>query len=45
MIRNTNMSITEISERLGFAYVQDFCRVFKKIDGFAPSTYRCIRNG
>lgn len=42
MIRNTNMTITEVAERLGFSYVQDFCRVFKKIDGSAPSTYRDI---
>lgn len=42
MIRNTNMSITEISERLGFSHVQDFCRVFKKFDGVTPSAYRHI---
>ncbi len=40
MIRNTNMSITEISDKLGFHSVQDFCRAFKKMDGFSPSSYR-----
>ena len=40
MLRNTNMSITEISDHLGFQYVQDFCRVFKKVDGYSPSIYR-----
>ncbi len=43
MIRNTNMSITEIAENLGFSSVQDFCRVFKKVDGYPPSTYRHIK--
>ena len=43
MIRNTNMSITEIAENLGFSSIQDFCRVFKRVDGFPPSTYRNIK--
>lgn len=43
MIRNTNMSITEIADRLGFSSVQDFCRVFKKVDGCVPSTYRSTK--
>lgn len=40
MIRNTNMTITEVSNRLGYHNVQDFCRAFKKIDGFSPNSYK-----
>ena len=40
MIYNTSMSISEIAEYLGFTSTQNFCRVFKKVDGCSPSTYR-----
>ncbi len=40
MIRYTNLSLTEISATLGFDSIQDFSRVFKKIDGAAPSHYQ-----
>lgn len=40
MIIFTNMSLSEISSSVGFDSLQDFSRVFKKIDGCAPSSYR-----
>ena len=36
----SNMSIKEISEKLGFENQNYFCTVFKKIKGKAPSHYR-----
>ena len=35
-----DMSLSEIAELVGFSSLQDFSRVFKKIDGLAPSSYR-----
>ncbi len=40
MIQFTNMSMSEIATAVGFESLQDFSRVFKKTDGFSPSTYR-----
>lgn len=40
MILLTNMSLGEIAESVGFESLQNFSRVFKKIDGQAPSAYR-----
>ena len=45
MILFTNMSLSEISELSGFASLQDFSRVFKKMDGVAPSSYRRNKKG
>lgn len=39
-ILNTKMSITEISEELGYSSVYYFSRVFKKIKGVSPSEFR-----
>ncbi len=39
MLRNKNVSVTEISERLGFDSVHYFCRLFKKSTGFSPTEY------
>ncbi len=40
MLFYTNLSITEIAEATGFASIHDFDRVFRKVDGSAPSAYR-----
>lgn len=40
MLFYTNLSITEIAEATGFASIHDFDRVFRKVDGSAPSSYR-----
>lgn len=37
---NTNKSISEISDRLGFQYIQHFNRYFKRSVGMSPSQYR-----
>ncbi|MDO4159038.1 MAG: helix-turn-helix domain-containing protein [Prevotellaceae bacterium] len=40
---NTDMSLTEISDALGFPYPQHFSRWFKKMIGCTPSEYRSKR--
>lgn len=40
MLMYTNLTITEIAESTGFASIHDFDRVFRKIDGSTPSSYR-----
>lgn len=40
LIRNTNMTISEISELLGFTTVQYFSFMFKNSEGLTPSKYR-----
>lgn len=42
MVQFTNMSLSEIADSVGFESLQDFSRVFKKIDGLPPSSYRHI---
>lgn len=39
MLREENMNITQIAERLGFSSIHYFSRTFKKITGMAPSEY------
>lgn len=39
LIRETDMSITEISESLGFSSIHYFSRIFKNITGVSPSSY------
>lgn len=39
LIRENNLSITEISEMTGFNSVHYFCKVFKKIAGQTPKDY------
>ena len=39
MLRDKNMSVTGISEKLGFDSVHYFCRLFKKNTGFSPTDY------
>ena len=40
LIRNTNLTVSEISELLGFSTVQYFSFAFKKAEGITPSEYR-----
>lgn len=42
LLRNTSMTISEITNLLDFSSLQDFCRAFKKIIGVTPSAYRVI---
>ncbi|MEK3794435.1 helix-turn-helix domain-containing protein [Paenibacillus sp. FSL R7-0204] len=39
MMRNTNLNVSEISERLGFNSPFYFSRVFRKVKGCSPSEY------
>lgn len=39
LLRENKLSVTEISERLGFASIHYFCRVFKKTAGDSPKEY------
>ncbi|WP_245600115.1 helix-turn-helix transcriptional regulator [Paenibacillus harenae] len=40
LMRNTSLNVSEISERLGYKNPYYFSRVFKKVLGEAPSSYR-----
>lgn len=44
MIRLTNLSLSQISDSLGFNSLQDFSRAFKRIEGVAPSALRRNNN-
>lgn len=39
MLREENMNVTQIAERLGFSSIHYFSRTFKTITGMAPSEY------
>ena len=39
-IRNTNVSITEISDKLGYSDISNFSLAFKKFHGFNPSEFQ-----
>ncbi len=39
LLRNSNMNISEVSDRLGFGDPLYFSRVFKKVMGYSPSDY------
>lgn len=39
LIKETDMTMTEISESLGFSSIHYFSRIFKKIAGKSPSSY------
>lgn len=43
MLLYTNLSVTEIASNTGFSSIHDFDRVFRKMDGAAPSVYRPCR--
>lgn len=40
LLRQTNMTINEIAEELGFAYSNHFTRMFHKATGYTPLKYR-----
>ena len=40
LLKNTKMSITEISEQVGFLSPQVFVKTFKKCEGITPGIYR-----
>ena len=40
MIKLTNLSLSEISDSLGYDSIHSFSRAFKQIEGFPPSTLR-----
>ena len=40
LLRQTNMTINEIAEELGFAYPNHFTRMFHKATGYTPLKYR-----
>lgn len=44
LLRNTAMTINEVSSSTGFQDQAYFCRVFKKITGHSPSKVRSSRN-
>lgn len=39
-LKDSHTSIENIAAQVGFADAKNFCRVFKKITGISPSTYR-----
>ncbi|MBM1818003.1 helix-turn-helix domain-containing protein [Sulfitobacter pseudonitzschiae] len=43
LLDNTNLPMSEISDRLGFAEMASFSRFFRRVGGLAPSNYR--KNG
>ncbi|MBR2155278.1 MAG: helix-turn-helix transcriptional regulator [Bacteroidaceae bacterium] len=45
LLRNTNMSVAQISEQLGFAYSNHFTRMFHKKVGYSPMRYRKVATG
>ena len=42
LLRNTNMSIAQISEQLGFTYPNHFTRLFHQKVGYSPMRYRKV---
>lgn len=40
-LRGTSLTVTQISDMLGFQYPQHFTRMFKKQTGLTPRGYRC----
>ncbi|MGO4541106.1 AraC family transcriptional regulator [Paenibacillus sp. 2TAB19] len=44
LLRETNWSITQVSEHCGFENFSHFGRVFKKLSGLSPRTYRKERS-
>jgi AraC family transcriptional regulator of arabinose operon len=44
LLEDTGLSIKEISSKLGYDDQFYFSRVFKSINGIAPSDYRVYRN-
>jgi AraC-like DNA-binding protein len=40
LIRNTNLTMTEIAEKVGYASGNTFTRIFKKVEHITPTQYR-----
>ncbi len=40
LLLRTEMSVSDVAERLGFPSASDFCRMFKKHSGSSPSEYK-----
>ncbi len=45
LLRQTDMSIHSVSQRLGYTYASNFERAFKRWTGFSPGEYRKRRIG
>ena len=45
MLRETDLSINAISDRLSFEDPNYFSKTFKRVTGYTPSTYRKLRRG
>ena len=45
MLRETDLSVSDISDSLAFEDPNYFSKTFKKITGYTPSTYRKMRRG
>ena len=45
MLRETDMSVSAISDALSFDTSNYFSKTFKKLTGYTPSTYRKMRRG
>lgn len=45
LLSETNLSISEIAEEVGFAESKSFCRVFKSAMGISPGAYRQRKKG
>lgn len=44
LLRDTDMSVIEISETVGFAYPRYFSSVFKEVTGYTPTAYKKMIN-
>ena len=44
LLRDTEMSVIEISETVGFAYPRYFSSVFKEVTGYTPTAYKKMIN-
>lgn len=42
LIREENISVSDLSSEVGFNYVSNFSKFFKKYTGYTPSTYKKI---
>jgi len=42
MLSSTNLSVSAISEKLGYASQFGFSRAFKSVAGLSPSVYRAM---
>lgn len=40
LLKNTNMKVAQVSEKVGFSNVSYFCRSFREFYGKSPESYR-----